>query len=804
MDCRKQILLFIFLTLNWFNLAQAEFDGTGLKIVIIDSGVIKTETELLSKVVDQLCWSLSDQLSDDSYQFNIEDDTRLPRPNVLQWFDYERASTCKNGAMQDFTSPDAAEIPRRTWHWEVDDGSDVYDWNYFGVSHGTNVANIVDVFASGSEIIAINHTYYNSEQKANPDFPNSDCGVHGPDDSIPDIQRPTRMQNCYPVTSAVTAPEVVNKILSYNNVAAINYSAGGSSDSCNENSDLFKRLIDQGIAIVSSTGNNGNDHSVFYPACNQHVIAVGAIDVNENIVDTTNLIGNVDFFAYDSTTDSFSNDRVYGTSYSAPRVSAAFAVLRQALQQAGVPVTNQTVNQIKYSLGFAANSLGRTVKYTIPTDNGSVERVVPIVNYQVIQAGAACILDKTCLLGPNQNGSSGLESIGYFDGGNYGQILGGTSSSYVFHIDFENLGISFPALRSSSHSVLSNTSTPSLANAPNARDVVLSFDGKIYQGRDNGFRVYVNSVLRHDTGFYFNNKSYEIILHRSYFNSGNNHIRIDPINFYRPWGLTNIKAEFTPIVPLTFGVTNVGQYGYDGNIQRYTGLRTSFDLINTNNDVLLSAVGWDIDTSDETSVFINGYPLGNLSRGPSSGYSARDRFLATKNLLRSGPNIIEFVQRETDANWRGYSDERWAVKDILVQEAYPDLIAFDLTFNEKLLSNRNPFPVTASFSNIGLGSSNESTTTFHVSTDKTITTTDIQIASFLVNTILPNETHNLNVDIQSNKINQGYYLGVCITPVFSETNTSNNCSEGIELKNAGYLPAIIIQILEAKLTFGFD
>ena len=91
-----------------------------------------------------------------------------------------------------------------------------------------------------------------------------------------------------------------------------------------------------------------------------------------------------------------------------------------------------------------------------------------------------------------------------------------------------------------------------------------------------------------------------------------------------------------------------------------------------------------------------------------------------------------------------------------------------------------------------------------MSTDKTITTTDIQIASFLVNTILPNETHNLNVDIQSNKINQGYYLGVCITPVFSETNTSNNCSEGIELKNAGYLPAIIIQILEAKLTFGFD
>ena len=98
MDCRKKILLFIFLTLNWFNLAQAEFDGTGFKIVIIDSGIIKTETELLSKVVDQLCWSLSDQLSDDSYQFNIEDDTRLPRPNVLQWFDYERASTCKNGA----------------------------------------------------------------------------------------------------------------------------------------------------------------------------------------------------------------------------------------------------------------------------------------------------------------------------------------------------------------------------------------------------------------------------------------------------------------------------------------------------------------------------------------------------------------------------------------------------------------------------------------------------------------------------------------------------------------------------------
>jgi len=62
----------------------------------------------------------------------------------------------------------------------------------------------------------------------------------------------------------------------------------------------------------------------------------------------------------------------------------------------------------------------------------------------------------------------------------------------------------------------------------------------------------------------------------------------------------------------------------------------------------------------------------------NNAYSTRSSLLAPKNILRNGVNHIELVQREVsmaEPVWLGFEDEKWAVKDILVQPQKNSIIA---------------------------------------------------------------------------------------------------------------------------------
>lgn len=127
-----------------FGQSVAQVNGTGFKIAIIDTGLIRG-FHPTTRVIDQMCVSRSDKLSEDSYSPQLPDNTAFPSNGPVAWFDYERASTCRNGVTRDLGSDDAAEVPRRTWHQWGD-----YNWNNFSSSHGTNVAQVASANAIGA------------------------------------------------------------------------------------------------------------------------------------------------------------------------------------------------------------------------------------------------------------------------------------------------------------------------------------------------------------------------------------------------------------------------------------------------------------------------------------------------------------------------------------------------------------------------------------------------------------------------------------------------------------------------------
>ena len=122
-------------------------------------------------------------------------------------------------------------------------------------------------------------------------------------------------------------------------IAAVNLSLGGGAfqNSCDDSSvftEVINRFKSSNIAVVVSVGNAGSGTSISEPACVSNAIAVGSVGDTNEVSFFTNSNHLVDFWApgENITTDcgDYLNcyETVNGTSFSAPHVSGAFAILR--------------------------------------------------------------------------------------------------------------------------------------------------------------------------------------------------------------------------------------------------------------------------------------------------------------------------------------------------------------------------------------------------------------------------------------------------------------------------------------------
>jgi subtilisin family serine protease len=325
----------------------AGYDGSGVAVAVLDTGVDKTHGFLdAGKVVSEACYSTNST-------------------------HYGSTSLCPGGvpestAVGSGVNCDTTDIP----------GS--------GCKHGTHVAGIaagtggtegLEGVAPGANVIAIKVFSRFTGTNCSPGT--SPCVLSYPSDQIKGLERVYELRSTY-------------------NIAAANMSLGGgeypNQSVCDSDNAATKAAIDNlrsvTIATVISSGNDGYTNALGAPGCISTAVSVGATDDADVVASFSNSASFLDLLApgvsITSSTPGNNYETWPGTSMAAPHVAGAWALLTHAqpsattddilsaLVRTGVPVTDTrggAGNRVKPRIDVLAayNSLGGGSVCTKPT-----------------------------------------------------------------------------------------------------------------------------------------------------------------------------------------------------------------------------------------------------------------------------------------------------------------------------------------------------------------------------------------------------------------------------------------------------
>ncbi|MGB6463762.1 MAG: S8 family serine peptidase [Nitrosotalea sp.] len=336
------------------------YNGSGQTIAILDTGVDKTHPFLLGKVVSEACYSTTVKSGD--------------------------SSLCPNAQSSQVGSGAAAPCSL----------SECFHGTFVaGIAAGNN-GTVLPGFAKGASIIAV--------QVFHEDATVADCGSVS---STPCIVASD--------SDILSGLEYVYSLRNSFSIAAVNLSLGGDPFTSNCDSSFppykseFDTLQSVGIAPVVAAGNDGDTNAIDAPACVSSAISVGSTSDSDQVSSFSDRASFLSLMAPGqsvvSSVPGGGTSTGHGTSFAAPAVSGAFAILKQKNPSASVSTilsdlrtTGTSISDSGSGLSFPRIEVDSAVRslscgppisgdWTIPS-SCSISSTVTVPANVIVQSGS--------------------------------------------------------------------------------------------------------------------------------------------------------------------------------------------------------------------------------------------------------------------------------------------------------------------------------------------------------------------------------------------------------------------------------
>ena len=184
--------------------------------------------------------------------------------------------------------------------------------------------------------------------------------------------------------------------------------------------------------------------------------------------------------------------------------------------------------------------------------------------------------------------------------------------------------------------------------------------------------------------------------------------------------------------------------------------------------------------SDDSTITASDTPVGTDSVGTLAASGSSDGAISLTAPTTPGTYYygacVDTISGESDA-----SNNCSLAVTLNVVAAIPDLVAETPTVSESRPELGDSFTLSVTVRNQGNVRSARTTLRYYRSTDSTITTADTSVGTDSVSRLNVSAISTESTDLDTPSTLGTYYYGACVDTVSGESDTSNNCSDAVEV-----------------------